>query len=200
MQYILQRFLFIPFLVLPFSGWSQPAITAALFNESTSIPYTRFFTTPVHPGVQLGAEMPWKENNRLALSPALNIGYMFHHKLFQGLYVNLEMGLDVKTRFGLRFKSRLGLGYLHTFPTGSTYRQVNGEWEQGVDRGNARLMPALSLGLGYDLKPASARGTEIFVLYWSWLEYPYSPGFIPMMSHTDLSLGVKFHPFTSPAP
>lgn len=194
---MLNRFLITVLIVLPFRGWSQPAITASVFNESTSIPYTRFFTTPVHPGVQLGAEMPWRENNRLALSPALNIGYMFHQKLFQGLYLNLEMGLDIKTGFGLRFKSKLGLGYLHTFSTGSTYRQVNGEWEQGGSRGNARLMPALTLGLGYDLKPASARGTEVFVLYRSWLEYPYSPGFIPIMSHTDLSLGFKFHPFNS---
>jgi hypothetical protein len=32
------------------------------------------------------------------------------------------------------------------------------------------------------------------VLYQSWLEYPYSPGFIPLMSHTSLQVGTKFYP------
>jgi hypothetical protein len=174
---------------------SQPAFTASVFNESTSVPFTRFITTPVHPGVQLGAEMPWRDGRRFAVSPALNIGYMFHNKLFQGLYVNLEMAVDVKTGFGLRMKSKLGLGYLHTFTTGQEFQHTDGGWESRRDRGNARLMPSLSLGLGYGLNSSSPGSTEVFVMYRSWLEYPYSPGFIPLMAHTDLSLGVKFHPF-----
>jgi len=109
------------------------------------------------------------------------------------------MGVDVKTGFGLRLKSRLGLGYLHTFTTTQEYQQTNEGWESRRDRGNARLMPSLSLGLGYVFKPEAARGTEVFVLYRSWLEFPYSPGFIPLMAHTDLSMGVKFHPFTAVA-
>lgn len=186
-------------LLLSTGAWCQPSVNASVFNESTSVPYTRFFTTPMHPGVQLGAEMPWREGRIVVLSPALNVGYMFHNKLFQGLYVNFEMGMDVKTGFGLRLKSKLGIGYLHTFATGSEYQLNDGEWTSRADRGNARLMPSLSLGVGYDLKPASKQGTEVFVLYRSWLEYPYSPGFIPLMTHTDLSLGVKFYPFTSVA-
>jgi len=192
-------FFLFPVATLLFStgAWCQPSVTATVFNESTSVPYTRFFTTPVHPGVQLGAEIPWREGRIVLISPAFNMGYMFHRKLFQGLYVNFEMGMDVKTGIGLRLKSKLGLGYLHTFTTGAEYQLRGGEWTSRGDRGNSRLMPSLSLGLGYDLKPASARGTEVFVLYRSWLEFPYSPGFIPLMSHTDLSLGVKFHPFTT---
>lgn len=199
MKQILRILLFLPALLTTGTVLAQPAVTVAVFNESTSIPYTQFFTTPVHPGVQLGAEIPWREGRRFILTPALNIGYMFHQKLFQGLYVNLEMGVDLKTGFGLHLKGKFGLGYLHTFTTGQEYQFRDGSYVSRSDHGNGRLMPSLSIGLGYDLQRDEGKGTEIFMLYRSWLEYPYSPGFIPLMTHTDMSLGFRFHPFKNTA-
>jgi hypothetical protein len=54
-------------------------------------------------------------------------------------------------------------------------------------------MPSLSLGAGYRLKRESAESPEIFMLYQSWAEYPYSPGFIPLMTHISLHLGFKYY-------
>lgn len=119
---------------------------------------------------------------------------MFHQKLFQGIYGNVELGLDFKTGFGLNVKSKLGLGYLRTFSTRQEYQFEDGHYSSKRDRGNSRIMPSITLGLGYNIRHKDPYSPEIFVLYQTWLEYPYSPGFIPLMSHTNLMLGTKFYP------
>ena len=176
-------------------NWSQQPLTLSFFNESTSVPYSSLLTSPVHPGIQLGTEFTWKESRHFRLYPSVSIGYMFHRKLFQGLYANIELGVDYKTSFGLNLKSKIGLGYLHTFSTQQEFQFKNGEYTSERDTGNPRLMPSFTTGLGYRLHPRKNDSPEVFLLYQSWLEYPYSPGFIPVMAHTSLHLGVKFYPF-----
>jgi hypothetical protein len=187
--------IFLLTLLLVNAGKAQQPVTVSFFNEATTIPYTRFINTPVHPGIQVGTEFGWREGKYVSLYPTINLGYMLHRKLFQGIYVNVELAFDVKTGFGLNFKSRLGLGYLHTFTTQQEFQFNDGKYESKPDRGNPRLMPSLTLGLGYSLRRGNGESPEIFVLYKSWIEYPYSPGFIPLMSHADLHLGVKIYPF-----
>jgi hypothetical protein len=173
----------------------QPGVTVSIFNEATALPFSKLISTPVHPGIQAGTEFTWKESDHFRLYPTVQIGYMFHRHLFQGLYLNAELGLDYKTSFGLNIKSRLGIGYLHTFTTQQEYQLKNTSYTSNRDLGNPRIMPSLSLGLGYPLFPKESRSPEIFAMYQTWIEYPYSPGFIPLMSHTNLHLGATFYPF-----
>ncbi len=177
------------------SLWSQQPVTVSFFNESTTVPYTTFLNDPIHPGVQVGTEFEWKENRHFRLYPSVSIGYMFHKKLFQGLYANVELGFDYKTSFGLNLKTKIGVGYLHTFSTQQEFQFDEGSYKSRTDSGNSRVMPSFTTGLGYRLQPKKANSPEIFVLYQSWIEYPYSPGFIPLMSHTNLHIGAKFYPF-----
>ncbi len=174
---------------------AQQPVTLSIFNESTAIPYDRLFSTPIHPGVQIGTEFNWKESRHFRLYPSISVGYMFHRKLFQGLYANLELGFDYKTSFGLNLKSKIGLGYLRTFSTQQEFQFEDGEYKSRSDKGNSRLMPSFTTGLGYRLNQKENNSSEIYILYQSWLEYPYSPGFIPLMAHTNLHLGLRFYPF-----
>lgn len=175
-------------------AFAQQPITVSLYNEATAVPFTTFVNSPVHPGIQVGTEFEWKENNIFRWYPAINIGYMFHKRLFQGLYANMEVGLDIKTGLGLNLKTKLGLGYLHTFSTQQEYQFKDGAYVSNPDKGNPRFMPSFTLGMGYNLRKNDPQSTEIFVLYQSWIEYPYSPGFIPLMSHTNIHLGTRFYP------
>lgn len=174
---------------------SKMPVKVSIFSESTSVPFSNFLPGPFHPGVQVGTEFGWKESNHFRLYPAVNIGYMFHSNLFHGIYVNAEVGFDYHFNFGLNIKSSLGLGYLHTFTTQQEFQFENGQYQSRTDRGNSRLMPSLSLGLGYRLDPSDSRSAEIFIMHQTWLEYPYSPGFIPLMSHSNTHVGSKFYPF-----
>lgn len=173
----------------------QQSITVSVFNEATAIPFTTLLNKPIHPGFQIGTELEWKEGNHFRLYPAINLGYMYHQKLFQGIYANLEIGFDYKTSFGLNLKSKLGAGYLHTFATQQEFQLNDGHYTSRRDKGNSRFMPSLSLGIGYDVRRNDPYSPEIFMLYQAWIEYPYSPGFIPLMSHTNVHFGAKF--FTS---
>ena len=173
---------------------AQRPLTISVFSEATTIPFTTFAPTPVHPGVQVGTEFDWCTGSHFRLYPAINVGYMFHRKLFQGLYGNVKIGLDLRTGAGIVFKSQLGLGYLHTFTTRQEYQLLDGQFVSDPDRGNARVMPSLNLGVGYLLRRGDLHSPELFMSYESWLEFPYSPGFIPLMSHTSIHLGAKFYP------
>lgn len=127
---------------------AQRPITISVFNESTTIPFSTFYNQPLHPGLQLGTELAWKESRHFRLYPAINLGYMFHKKLFQGVYANLALGLDIKSGIGLNLKTRLGLGYLHTFTTQQEFQFTDGRYQSRPDGGNARLIPSFSLGFG----------------------------------------------------
>jgi hypothetical protein len=174
-------------------GQKSFPLTIAVGNESTAVPYSRFFTSPVHPTLQVGTEFLYKDGPHFRFYQTANVGYIFHNYLYQGYYLNTEVAYDYMFSFGLSLKSRFGIGFLHTFATQEEYQLENGEYVSGPDWGNARLMPSLSIGLGYHLMKDSENPPEIFLLYTSWIEYPYSPGFIPVMTHITLQLGVKFY-------
>ncbi|MCZ8215638.1 MAG: hypothetical protein O9262_05320, partial [Cyclobacteriaceae bacterium] len=45
-------------------GIAQRPVVVSVFNESTAIPFTTFFTKPVHPGLQFGTEFNYRKTER----------------------------------------------------------------------------------------------------------------------------------------
>lgn len=167
-------------------------VTISVFNEATAIPFTKLITMPTHPGVQAGSGFSYRERKHTHLYQTFNIGYIFHSKLYHGFFVNSELGYDYKFNFGLNIKASAGIGYLHSFTTQKEYQFENGSYQSGRDKGNNRAMFSLGTGLGYRLHKNNPHSPEIFMMYKGWAEYPYSPGFIPLMTHTNLQLGTTF--------
>jgi len=174
---------------------AQLPVRISIFNESTSMPFSRAFSTPVHPGFDIGTEFQWRNTRHFRLYPTINVGYIFHKHLYQAVFINGGLGVDYKMNFGLNIKTALGVGYMHSFRTQQEYQFRHGQYEKSPDQGNARVTPSFSCGLGYVLHVENQRSPEIFALYQTWIEYPYSPGFIPVMPHTNIHLGYKFYPF-----
>jgi hypothetical protein len=85
------------------------------------------------------------------------------------------------------------VGYMHTLATAEEFTFTNGQYLRKADKGNARLYPSFSADIGYYLKRADNKSPKIFIRYQSWAEYPYSPDFIPVMSHINLHGGAKFY-------
>ncbi|MBN2175652.1 MAG: hypothetical protein JW731_16095 [Bacteroidales bacterium] len=167
-------------------------VIISLFNESTAIPYTRFFTTPIHPGIQAGTEFNYKVNEHSRLFQTANISYFYHNYLAQGIGLNSELGCEYRLKSGLAFEGLLGIGYMHTFATTEEFAFSDGKYQKKTDKGNARLYPSFSIDIGYYLKKQENSGPKLFLRYQSWVEFPYSPDFIPVMTHINLHLGVKF--------
>jgi hypothetical protein len=191
----MHRILIIIFFLLPtvlFGQKKSIPISISLFNESTAIPYTRFFTTPIHPGLQLGTEFNYINKEHSRLFQTANLCYFYHKHLAQGIGLYSELGYEYRLKFGLSFQALLGVGYMHTFATADEFIFSNGHYEKKPDKGNARLFPSLSLDIGYYIKKSEKNSPEIFIRYQAWIEYPYSPDFIPVMTHINLHIGVKF--------
>lgn len=166
-------------------------ITISILNEATAIPFTKGMTAPFHPGVEIGSGFTYSERKHRHIFQTFNIGYVYHRNLYHGFFVKTQLNYDFKFSFGLNFKTLTGIGYLHTFSTQREYVFKNGSYQFGRDKGNSRVMFSLGTGLGYRLKKRNLYSPELFVVYQGWLEYPFSPGFIPLMTHTNLQLGTK---------
>jgi len=177
-----------------FSQRSTP-VSIALINESTAIPYTRFITTPIHPGIQVGTASVLKQYTHTCVFVSLHIGYYYHKSFSQGIYLKPSLGFEYNHSSGIGIAGSLGLGYLHTFTTQEEYKLVDGAYVKRTDAGNARIMPSLALSLNYRLKPGEPASPNVFFTYESWIEYPFSPGFIPAMTHLTTQLGIQFYPF-----
>ncbi|MBZ5859581.1 hypothetical protein [Flavihumibacter profundi] len=192
---IIRKFVFICILgAAPIYLNAQPPITVTLQNEATAIPFTKLFTRPVHPGVQLGTEGNYSRHNLSRLYQTISIGYIFHRHLFKGIYIHTALGYDYGFHSGFNLKAQVGLGYMQSFTTGKEYQFSQGEYKAGRDRGNSRFIFSVAPGLGYRLQQNNTDSPEIFTLYNCWFEYPYSPGFIPVMTHISQELGYSFYP------
>lgn len=182
--------LFLPFILI---GQIKPIpINISLFNEATAIPFTRFITTPLHPGIQVGTEFNYTQKEFTRLFQTANIAYFYHNHLTQGFGINSELGYEYRFPVGISLSGLFGLGYMQTFATTEEFTFSNGRYEKKADSGNARLYPSLSLDIGYYLNSQNKYSPKIFLRYQSWAEYPYSPDFIPIMTHISMHAGIKF--------
>lgn len=182
-------------IVSPLLLWSQTKplpLTISLFNESTAIPFSRFITTPVHPGMQIGTEFDYKSSTHTRFFQTANVSYFYHNYLAQGIGIHTELGYECRSSVGFAWTGLCGLGYMHTFATTEEFTHTNGKYEKQTDKGNARLTPSLSFDIGYYLRCHDVHSPKIYLRYQMWAEYPYSPGFIPVMTHINLHLGFKF--------
>lgn len=170
----------------------QIPVIISLFNESTAIPFTRFFTTPVHPGIQAGTEFEYSQKEHSRFFQTVDVSYFYHNYLAQGIGLSSALGYEYRMANGLAFSGLFGLGYMHTFATTEEFTFTDGQYVKKTDKGNARLFPSLSFDAGYYLKAAETNSPKIFLRYQAWAEYPYSPDFIPVLTHINLHLGIKF--------
>lgn len=192
MSKFLGIFLSFPPLLIFGQGNKLIPINLSIFNEATAIPFTQAFSTPIHPGLQIGTEFNLKSKPSARLFQTANLSYFYHHRLNHGISIYSELGYEQRLQFGPAFSGLFGLGYLHTFATAEEFSFQDGQYLNKNDRGNARLLASLAFDIGFYLKKEQPKSPKIFLRYQSWLEYPYSPGFIPLMTHTNLHLGTKF--------
>lgn len=167
-------------------------VNISIFNESTVIPFTRLVTVPVHPGIQIGSEINYRANGYTRSFQTINLSYFYHNHLAQGIGLHTELGYEYRLKLGLAFQGLLGVGYMRTYATSEEYTLIDGQYKKKADKGNGRFFPSISADIGFYLRKKDKYGPKIFVRYQSWAEYPYSEDFIPIMTHLNLHLGIKF--------
>lgn len=172
-------------------GVAQHPLIVSVFNEATAIPFTTLLTTPVHPGLQLGTEFNYRQTERRRTFQTAQASYFYHKHLVHGISLTSEIAHEIRFRNGLALQGMFGLGYTHTFATQPEFIHTPDGYKRRTDRGNARFSPSISLQAGYYFN-STASSPKLFLQYQAWIEYPYSPGFIPVMTHINLHIGYRF--------
>lgn len=168
----------------------------SVFNESTAIPFTRFIPTPLHPGIQIGTSRPWNQNQTHVWYQTGNLSYFYHNHLYQAVTLGSQLGYDCRLGFGLNLKALIGLGYMLAMNTQEVYEFENGQYHSTKNSAMSKSQTTISLGLGYRLQPKNEHSCELFVLYQAGVIYPFSQGFIPAMTQTNVHLGISIPLFT----
>lgn len=168
-------------------------VVLSVFKESTAIPLLHILEGPTHPGLSVGTEFnyskPFAQNR---FFQTVNLSGYYHRNLNQAVTLLTELGYEHRTQAGIAFSALLGAGYMHSFRTNETYAFSNGEHSVVRNRGLSRLVPSFSVETGYYLHPHSFKSVKLFLRYQVWAEYPFSPGFIPVMPHTNIHAGARF--------
>lgn len=168
-------------------------ITVSAFNQATSIPFSELLTSPIHPGIAVATELNYsKQPKQSRLFQTIGASYYYHRYLNQAVTVFSELGYEYRFKPGIELSALLGAGYMRSFRTATEYAFENGSYSATKNTGTGRFTPSFSLETGYYLHPKRITSPKLFVRYQVWVEYPFSPGFIDLMPHNNLHLGVKF--------
>ncbi|WP_143083881.1 hypothetical protein [Flexibacter flexilis] len=168
-------------------------VTVSAFNQATSMPFSKFFTAPIHPGLAISSEFNYsKAPKRSRLFQTLGGSYYYHRYLNQAITFFSELGYEFRTKPGVEIAALLGVGYMCSFRTATEYSFKNGSYTSSKNGGVGRFTPSFSLETGYYLFPEKQTSPKLFARYQVWVEYPFSPDFIDLMPHTNVHLGIKF--------
>ncbi len=168
-------------------------VTISVFNEAAAMPFSELFTSPVHPGLAVSTEFNYSRRTKHSrLFQTLGFNYYYHQHFNQAITVFSELGYEYRFKPGLELSALLGAGYMRNFRTATEYEFKNGNYTATRSRGVGRITPTISLEAGYYLFPKEKNSSKIFARYQTWVEYPFSPGFIELMPHSNLHLGIKF--------
>lgn len=179
------------FCICFYSATGQRSISISLFSEATAIPFTSIPISPIHPGIQIGTDFTYRQTKSQRLFQTAQVSYFYHQHLSQGISLTSEIAKEFRLKKGLALQGMLGIGYTHTFATQPEFTHSPDGYLLKRDRGNARISPSFSLQIGYYFND-TADSPKVFLQYQSWVEYPYSPGFIPIMTHVNLHVGYRF--------
>lgn len=168
-------------------------ITVSAFNQATSMPFSELLTSPIHPGIAISTEFNYnKQPKSSRLFQTIGASYYYHRYLNQAVTIFSELGYEYRSRPGIEISALLGVGYMRSFRTAMEYTFKDGSYSTTKNLGVGRITPSFSLETGYYLFPKSTTSPKIFARYQVWVEYPFSPGFIDLIPHSNLHLGVKF--------
>lgn len=168
-------------------------VTISLYNESTSMPFTKVFSLPLHPGIAISTEFDYNKSPvKSRIFQTLGVNYYYHKHFNQAVTFLTEFGYEYRFKVGIELSALLGLGYMRGFRTKTEYEYKNGGYVIAKNVGVGRVTPSFSMETGYYLSSLEKNNIKIFARYQIWIEFPFSPGFIALLPHSNFHLGVKF--------
>ncbi|MGZ5246806.1 MAG: hypothetical protein ACXWCR_06860 [Flavitalea sp.] len=185
-------FIFILSLPLLTSAQKNPEISLAFTNNHTAYPFASFsklFTGPYHPGVEVGYRFNWKTKSYHDWYQAVNVGYIYHRFLQHAITLYTQTGYRYKLQDRWRFSGALGLGYLHSVPATAVLElNENGGYEKDKGIGRAQVMFQFSVGTQYQFK-IHDKPASVFLDYRQTIQAPFVKSYIPLLPYNSIAIG-----------
>lgn len=177
---------------------NSPAVTltASVFNIGSTLPGggDLFITsTPVHPGVSVGAELIWRDKGHHRWLQTARLGYFYHQYSEYAVQLYTEFGYRLHFGQAQRFalETRIGAGYLHAVPDLQQF-EINdkGIYEKKGGMGRPQGMFGIALGPQYTFDIAKGVPLRVFLDYQFFVQTPFVKKYVPVLPYTALHLGI----------
>lgn len=185
--------LFYLFLLSHASAQRNQQLSVAITNNNTAMPFSRFaglFTTPFHPGFEVGYGFNWKTKAGHDWFQTFKAGYFYHRFVQHAVPVYTTFGYRYKFSHSWSAETSLGAGYLHSIPATGKYKlNSNGEYENNKAMGRMQATALFNAGGTYTF--SSKRPTAVFALYQQQLQMPFIRSYVPLLPYNSFLLGLK---------
>lgn len=176
---------------------AQKTFTASFFNNAVSLPGGSF-SSPLHPGFDLGVVLPLYKGKRWERSIIPRLGYFHQRLVHHGIQIYGEYTWRYFMVQGIALEGALGVGYLHTLEQHDIFTlQADGTYKRTGRWGKPHIQASAALGFSFAPPEWSVRP---FLSYRFRVIAPFVREYVPILPATSLHLGLYvtlFHPTKS---
>ena len=173
---------------------AQQTFTVSIFNNALSLPGGSF-SSPFHPGVDVGWVLPIREGKRWDQMLILRAGYYHQRLVHHGLQAYGEYTWRYKIVEGLAAEGAAGLGYIHTLEQHDIFKlQSDGTYKQVGQWGKPHGQASFALGISFSPPEWPVRP---FLTYRFRVLTPFVNEYVPVLPATSLHIGTYFTLFNA---
>ncbi|HSB92983.1 MAG TPA: hypothetical protein VLC28_07705 [Flavitalea sp.] len=177
---------------LSFGAQSQKLkyIKIGITNSQTARPFTKFsalFTSPIHPGFELGYGMSQRIGKRSQWFFEPAIAYTFHRWVQHNISIVAQEYFCYMLGAGFSITARLGAGYQLSIPT-TTVFELSGETIKSKPFA-ARSQFIFNGGVGAN-KSIDKHGMMIGLLYQQKIQTPFVRNYVPLLPYNSMMISL----------
>lgn len=166
-------------------------LIVSVMNTGTLLPGSAFFSRPLHPGISLGTEFSYHQNEHNRFFQTIKFAGTYHQYVQTTVQLFSEAGYRRDIWRGTAAECRLGIGYLHSFTGTEVFKLEDGVYHKQAPIGRPQFMGSAALGLSYAVSK-HRYPLRVFLDYQFYLQMPYVKSYVPLLPNTALHAGASF--------
>lgn len=168
-------------------------IEGSFFSNAPSLPFSgNVFTTPYHPGIDLGIGAPFNLKKSGRWEWRTQLGYYYHELSHHGIHLRGGVLYRQMTGWeGFSWEFSLKGGYLHMIAQRPKYElNDNGAYEKEPSLGRSQFSAGLATGPAYRFQ--GSERWELFLNYRFWVQTPFVNEYVPILPNVAFHFGVRY--------
>ena len=170
-------------------------LSFAVSNSHTAMPFNRFsalFMEDLHPGLEIGTGLIWKEKRNHAWIQTFKLGYSYHRFVQHTALLYTETGYRVKFPAGFYATAKLGFGYMHSKEDSEVFVLTKeGRYDRSPKFGRSHAMS----GLTTEISKKIEKDVYFFLGYQQRLQFGFIDAYVPMLPGNIILIGASIPVF-----